>query len=119
MQKKKVYVAEDDPAILEIISLILRDMDYDVETSTDGRSLHNKVFDLPDLILLDIRMSGTNGGDICSYLKLNPATKSIPIVLISANRDLLDIGLRSEADAILAKPFDIEDLITVVKKYTC
>lgn len=117
MQKKKVYVAEDDPSILEVISMIILDMGYDVETSTNGKSLQNQNIILPDLIMLDIRMSGTNGGDICRSLKNDPKTSSIPVVLISANRDLNDIGKNCRADAVLAKPFDIEDLISLVRKY--
>lgn len=117
MQKKKVYVAEDDTSILEIISIILIDMGYDVETSTNGRSLESRHKNLPDLVMLDIRMSGTNGGEICRSLKNNPTTRSIPVILISANKDLNDIGLSCKADDVLAKPFDIEDLIFMVKKY--
>lgn len=117
MQKKKVYVAEDDPSILEIISMILLDIGYDVETSPNGRSLQNQRKVLPDLIMLDIRMSGTNGGEICRTLKSDPKTSSIPVVLISANRDLNDIAMNCKADDVLAKPFDIEDLISMVRKY--
>lgn len=117
MYKKKVYVAEDDPSILEIISLILMDMGFDVETSPNGMSLSKKTI-FPDLILLDIRMSGSNGGEICRTLKSDPKTSYIPVLLISANRDLTEIGLICKADAVLAKPFDIEDLISLVSKYT-
>lgn len=117
MVKKKVYVADDDPAILEIVSLILKDHGYDVETSPDGNSIETITDNYPDLFLLDIRMSGKSGKDICVNLKSNANTQKIPVVLISANHDLVKIAKECGADAYLSKPFDISELITITGKY--
>jgi len=117
MTRKKIYVADDDPAILEIISMILEDRGFDVETSINGKSIEEKSAEYPDLVMLDIRMSGTSGGDICKHLKTKPETKSIPVVLISANRDIEKIAHESGANGFLPKPFDVDDLLAVANKY--
>jgi DNA-binding response OmpR family regulator len=113
---KKIYVADDDPAILEVIELVLEDAGFEVETSTDGLSILQERSDFPDLILLDIRMSGTNGGDICRSLKEERKTRHLPVILVSANKDLEDIARNCGADAVIAKPFDIDDLLATCER---
>ena len=117
MSKKKIYVADDDPSILEVISIILSSRGYEVITSSDGSSLEHMI-DLPDLILLDIRMSGTDGGEICRQFKSKPQNANVPVVLISANRDIEEIGKLSGADDILPKPFEIKDIVSLAARYT-
>lgn len=115
--KKKIYVADDDPAILEVCTMVLEDEGYEVETSPDGRSIQDRANNLPNMVFLDIMMSGTSGDDICRNIKTNFNTKGIPVVLISANRDINEIATRCGADAILPKPFDIDNLIKLAERY--
>src|SRR5688500_8082070 len=117
MSRKKIYVADDDPDILEVLTIILETRGYEVITSTDGRSL-SSMEELPDLIFLDIRMSGNDGSEICRMLKSKAETASIPIVLISANRNLYEIAAECGANDVIAKPFDIKDIVTTAGKYT-
>ena len=117
MNKKKVYIADDDPDILEVLTIILEDKGYHVTTSPDGKSL-NKLKDVPDLVLLDVRMSGSDGSEICRMLKSKTETASIPVVLISANRNLQEIAESCGADAVIPKPFDIKDIVNAAGKYT-
>lgn len=117
MLKKRVYVADDDPAILEIITMILEDEGFEVETSSDGKSLQEGLKVIPDLVLLDIRMSGSDGGEICRSLKSKPDTKDIPVVLVSANKDITTIARNCSANDFLPKPFDISELIQLTHKY--
>ncbi|WP_153800749.1 response regulator [Foetidibacter luteolus] len=117
MTKKKVYVADDDPFILELISIILNDKGYEVITSPDGRSLET-LTEVPDLILLDISMSGSDGSEICKKIKTNASLPRRPVVLISANRNIQEIATGCGADDILPKPFDIKDVIALAEKYT-
>ncbi|MBG9376407.1 response regulator [Panacibacter sp. DH6] len=117
MIKKKIYVADDDPDILEVLTIILEGRGYEVITSPDGRSLTG-ITQLPDLIFLDIRMSGSDGSEICRSLKNNTTTSAIPVILISANRNLQEIGESCGADAVIPKPFDIKDIVNAAGKYT-
>ncbi len=118
MGKKKVLVADDDPAICEGISMILEDAGYGVITTTDGQTVTEVKKDVPDIILLDIWMSGVDGREVCRDLKQQETTKNIPVVMISANKDTEQMALSCGADGFIAKPFEMEDLLAKVKFYT-
>jgi len=117
MNKKKILVADDDPAICEGIEMILEDAGYEVRTTTDGRKVIDTYKYLPDLILLDIWMSGIDGRDICKQLKAVKQVKKIPILMISS-KDTEQISKEAGADGFLPKPFEIDDLLTIVRRYT-
>lgn len=117
-QNKKVLIADDDSAILDSITLLLEELGYSVETSVNGETISKLQDNLPDILLLDIWMSGRDGRDICRKLKEQSHTKHIPIIMISANKDTEKIALQAGADDFLAKPFDINDLYQKIEKYT-
>lgn len=114
---KKILVADDDPAILDAIKMMLELEDYNVSVTVNGETIYKMEKDYPDLLLLDIWMSGQDGRDICKYLKNNPLTKHIPIIMISASKDIKQSAKESGADDFIAKPFEIDDLLTVVAKH--
>jgi DNA-binding response OmpR family regulator len=116
--KKKILVADDDPAILEVITYILEDEGYEVKTTADGQTEKLAHEYLPDLILLDIWMSGMDGRNICRILKSQKSTMHIPIVMVSANRDAEKISIEVGADDFIAKPFEMEEMLIKVKQYT-
>ncbi len=115
---KKILVADDDPAILEVIALILEFEGYEVNTTADGDNLRQIKKELPDVILLDIWMSGVDGRDVCADLKKNPATKDIPIIMISANKDASQIAQQCGADDFIAKPFEMDELLSKVQRHS-
>ncbi len=117
-RKKKILIADDDPAILDAITMMLEDAGYDVTATVDGRTVHEMKENLPDLLLLDIWMSGINGRDICQLLKTDKKTKHIPIILVSANKDTKKIADECGADDFLTKPFEMDYLLSLVGKYT-
>lgn len=112
---KKVFIADDDSAIVEATSLLLEEFDYVVETTLNGKELY-ALKELPDLILLDIWMSGQDGREICRYLKSTQRTKHIPIIMISASRDIKQSALDAGADDFLEKPYAMDDLISKIEK---
>ena len=71
----------------------------------------------PLLILMDNRLTDGLGKDVCRHFKEDPATSRFPIVLVSANAGLEQMARESRADGYLKKPFDISELIGVVKKF--
>ncbi|HSH31372.1 MAG TPA: response regulator [Candidatus Saccharimonadales bacterium] len=115
--ERQILVADDDPAIVDAIKIVLEDEGYRVTTTVNGETVKKIRQDFPDLILLDIWMSGMDGRDITRYLKNQAATRHIPVIMISANRDTEQIALAAGADGFLAKPFDIKDLIELVQKH--
>ena len=113
---KKILIADDDPGILEAIEAMLNFIGYEVVTSTDGEALLDMKDNLPDLFLLDIWMPGTSGTEICRGLKRNPATRHIPVILISAGANVKKAATDAAADDYIAKPFDMYDLIGKIER---
>ena len=107
---KKVLIADDDAGILDSLSIILEFEGYDVSTTLNGAALLN-MDEKPDLVLLDILMSGVDGRDICRQLKRTESTSKIPVVLLSASKDIEHSALEAGADDFLAKPFEMDDLL--------
>ena len=117
--QKKVFVIDDDFDILEPITLILEDEEYIVETVTKGEQSIKKVEKFkPDVILLDMLLSGSDGRKICIDIKKNTKTKHIPIVMMSAHPGAEKEAKASGAEGFIAKPFEMEDLINIVKEYS-
>lgn len=115
---KKILVADDDPAIVDSLQILLELEGYEVDTTVNGETIYKMEKDYPDLLLLDIWMSGQDGRDICRFLKKNPSTKHIPIIMISASRDVTTSVKNAGADDFIAKPFEMEDLLAIVAKYS-
>jgi CheY-like chemotaxis protein len=111
-------IADDDPAILDSVGIMLEFEGYDVTTTINGRTVLDMEKELPDLLLLDIWMSGMDGRDICKRLKQNEKTQGIPIVMISASKDIERSAMEAGADGFLAKPFDINDLLRKIEENT-
>ncbi|MCW5851467.1 MAG: response regulator transcription factor [Anaerolineae bacterium] len=114
---KRILVVDDDPSIAEAISLTLEDEGYTVQTLHDGKKVWDKV-DLwtPDVIILDILMSGYDGREIARRLKEHQATRQIPIVISSAHPHGASMAQEAGADEFLPKPFDISRLLDVVAR---
>ena len=115
--KKKVLVVDDNAAILDALKIMLEDEGYEVETTVDGATVKDIKEPLPDLVLLDIWMSGVDGRDVCRHLKSIPATKHIPVIMISAAKDTEQIAKDAGADDFISKPFQMDHLLAIVAKY--
>jgi CheY-like chemotaxis protein len=114
---KKILVADDDFAIGEMLQLMLEGAGYEVEIQTDGRTVQQMQEPLPDLLLLDIGMSGIDGRMICRQLKSQENTRRLPIILLSASNNMQRVVKDAEADDFLSKPFDMHDLLSLVAHY--
>lgn len=110
-------VIDDDPQILEIIGFILEDEGYEVELSSNGQILLLRKDNLPDVILMDVWMPGIYGGTLGELIKMQAHTKHIPIIMMSASKDLEKIARDSGATDFLSKPFEVSDLSAIVKKH--
>lgn len=116
---KKILLVDDNPHILEAIELILSTESYEVFTLTKVDTILEDVTRIkPAVILLDLLLSGKNGKEVAKDLKKNKETATIPIVIISAHPSAQKAALQVGADAFLAKPFDIVDLLSLVEKYS-
>lgn len=114
---KKIMIADDDPGIVDAVEIILDFEGYQVSSTVNGATVLDMKTEFPDLLLLDIWMSGFDGRDICRKLKNDDTTKNIPIIMISASRDIEKSAYSAGADDFLAKPFEIDDLLGKIKKH--
>jgi len=112
---KKIFIADDDPDIVEILNMMLRMAGYQTHASTNANDIFAYTTDFPDLILLDIWMSGIDGREICKRLKANPVTQDIPVVFLSANSRINEITEEYHAHDYIAKPFEMDHLLNKVK----
>ena len=117
MPEKKILIADDDAGIVDAMQILLEDEGYEVITTLDGEKVYEMYKQNPDLVFLDIWMSGINGSTVCKKLKADEATKNIPVIMFSANRDTAEIATQCGADGFLSKPFEIKELLEIVKKY--
>jgi DNA-binding response OmpR family regulator len=115
--RKRIVLLEDEKDILEIIQFILEEEGYDVIAFNHFEPLEGIVEFQPKLILLDIRLTDGYGHLLCSQLKSNPTTAHIPVILVSGASNLEKIAEESGADSFLSKPFNMDDLIKLVKQY--
>jgi two-component system alkaline phosphatase synthesis response regulator PhoP len=116
MTNQTILVIDDDAAILDMISQVLLDEGYEVVTASNGRTaIHYAVDYLPRLILLDLMMPEMNGWQVIEELRKYPETLSIPVILLSARREMANVASALEVSNYLEKPFDLDVLITRVE----
>src|ERR1700680_4061458 len=99
--KKKILVVDDSEAILDVIKITVEMEGYEVSTSLTGACLQQMEHDPPDLILLDVLLSGEDGGDMCQRLKSDEQTRHIPVILLSAHAGLWETARKCGADDFL------------------
>jgi len=112
---KRILVLDDNLDILEVVHETLTYEDFEVQSTSRGDSVMAlaEAF-LPDLVILDYRVAGLNGGELCLEIKSHPKFKNTPVIIYSAyindNSELLAYG----CDAIINKPFDLTELVEKV-----
>ncbi|RFZ90587.1 DNA-binding response regulator [Mucilaginibacter conchicola] len=114
---KRIMIADDDPAIVDAVEMLLEFEGYQVSSTVDGATVLDMREELPDLLLLDIWMSGDDGRDICRKLKSVPSTKNIPVIMISASKDIEQSARDAGADDFIAKPFEMDALLQKIESF--
>jgi two-component system phosphate regulon response regulator PhoB len=118
---KKILVIEDDKDIRDTIVYILEEQQYEVLSSGDSKILRNINDHKPDLVLMDHWLtewkSDATGQQLSKQLKTDPQTLHIPVIIISAVSSIKEIAEEGLADSYLQKPFDMNELLNLVKKF--
>jgi len=112
---KKVLIADDDPGIVDAVEMILDFYGYEVSSTYNGNEVLKLQGNYPDVLLLDIWMSGCDGRDICRELKAKDEMRHIPVLMISASKDIRESAMQAGADDFLAKPFDMKELLSKIE----
>jgi K+-sensing histidine kinase KdpD len=117
-KKHKILIVEDNQENMDLLVYFLRPQGYEIIGVNDGLSAVQKVEeDHPDIILLDIMLPKMDGYEVCGKLKNDPKTKFIPIIMLTALKELKDKvrALEVGADDFISKPFENVELLARVK----
>ena len=120
MDRQKILLGDDEDDIIKMNMLRLIESNYEVISAADGtEALEKAEKETPDLILLDVVMSGMDGLATLARLKDSPATSSIPVIMLSGvgDRSAWNKAKLSGAADFIAKPFNGEMLLEAIKKH--
>jgi len=118
MDMTKILIAEDERDIRDLIGFSLRFGGFDVVQAANGQeAVERAQVELPDLILMDVRMPKMTGYEACRQLKSSPATRDIPVVFLSAKGQETEIqqGIEVGAEEYILKPFAPDELARQVQ----
>ncbi len=115
---EQILIIDDDADILDALHFVLEDAGYTVKSTQNGEDAENLIQakTLPELIILDVLLSGKDGRAICRQLKHVDKTNKIPVIMISAHPAVRQSVLEAGADVFISKPFPITVLLEEVKK---
>ncbi len=116
---KKILIVDDDPDLVEAVSMILEAKNYEVSAAYGGiEGLQKAKSENPDLIVLDVMMPDKDGYAVCKELKADPQLRNIPVLLLTAvvskiatTRYTQQMGMETEADDYIDKPVEPEVLV--------
>lgn len=117
-QKKRILLIEDEEDIAALIKLQAEVSGYKLHVEVDGVNGYRAIErEKPDLVILDIMLPGQNGFDVCRKMKGNPDLRNIPVIILSAKEEELDmlLGLELGADDYVPKPFSPKVLFSRIK----
>jgi DNA-binding response OmpR family regulator len=118
MSSPRILVADDEPALLRLLEFVLGRRGFIIQGVTNGNAAVEVLkAESPDLVILDVMMPGLDGYEVLTFIRETPRLEGLPVVMLTARAQLDDIqrGLTLGADAYLAKPFDPEELLSVVE----
>lgn len=118
MARKRILVIEDEESLLSLQTIILGSRGYEVIGAMDGTVAMEAIQrQLPDLVLLDIMLPGMDGFEICRRIKENPASRGVPVLMLSARKGAADRekGMAAGAAAYITKPFRSSQVLAAVE----
>ncbi len=115
---ERILIVDDEPDLLELLRINLREAGYEVETAARGReALESVRRSPPDLVVLDLMLPDVEGTEICRQLRQDTELAALPIIMLTAKADEVDrvVGLELGADDYVTKPFNPRELILRVR----
>jgi len=114
--RKTIFILEDDDDLRTLYGYIFADEDYDIITFANVKAFMESSHQIPNLYLLDVMLPDGDGIMLCNQLKGNTLTAGVPVIMVSAHKDIADVKHECEGAEFIAKPFDIEKLTKMVSE---
>lgn len=113
--KRRILIFDDNTDVLSICQYILEELDFEVHTRTNCNNIISVLTEIqPDIILMDNRIPDKGGISATRTIKNDPVYKNTPVIYFTANNDIESLAKIAGADAIITKPFDIDELESIV-----
>lgn len=116
---KRILLAEDEPNIVESLQFLLQRAGFVVEVAGDGHlALKTVLENPPDVLVLDVMLPGIDGYEVLRRLRTDPATRNLPVMMLTAKgqREDREMALRSGADLFMTKPFANAEIVEAVRE---
>lgn len=117
--EKKIFIIDDDPGISETVRIFLEEEGYKTKWYSDGSRIE-KILEKekPDLLVIDYMLPGRNGDEITRAIRGKLNLRNLPIIMIAANQTSKKLAKASGVNEFLDKPFNMYELLNLVKRYT-
>jgi DNA-binding response OmpR family regulator len=116
MNSKKIMVCDDDQGILDVLQMLLESEGFTVFTEINSTNLIKQIhIDNPDLILLDLWMPLLSGDQVLKAIRSTNEIKNLPVIVLSASVDGDDIASDAGANDFVAKPFDLDVIVSKIR----
>ena len=118
-QGKRVFIADDEPEVVDLVQMVLEMAGYAVSSAGDGEAALAAIrAELPDVVLLDVRMPKMTGLKVLEHLQADPNTASIPVIMLSVVTTYPEVrqALQQGSVAYLAKPFELKEMARLVSR---
>ncbi len=115
-----VLIVDDSPTLREMLTDLLRKSGHSVIQASDGVDAQEKLGSnvVPDLVVMDVVMPRMNGYELCRWIKKNPQTQDVPVIMCTSKSEDFDRywGMKQGADAYVTKPYHPDELMGVVRQ---
>ena len=112
---KKIFICDDDPDIVEMLEIVLDLPELKLLSETDSRKAYQRIAkEEPDLVLMDLWMPVISGDTVLKEIRASSELKALPVIIMSASKDGHRIAMEAGANDYIAKPFDIDILISKI-----
>lgn len=115
---KTILIVDDEADLRKLVDFNLRGAGFDtLQAATGSEALAQAAEHLPDLVILDMMLPDIQGTEVCRHLKMDPGTRDIPVLILSALGEEIDrvVGFELGADDYVVKPFSVRELVLRVK----
>ncbi|MBA3674079.1 MAG: response regulator transcription factor [Chitinophagaceae bacterium] len=111
----KLLIIDDDEDVSAMLFILLRSKDFEVAVVTKSEDIFSRIKTFqPDIILLDVFLTGYDGRVICKQLKFHPDSRHIPVIMVSGDDEVLQSAEQYGANDVIQKPFEAEMLLSKI-----